>query len=510
MGKRKKGLTPFEKQQKELKKQKMRRKRLAAIWKKAAVWSGVGLVALAMLAGVITLSVGVVRDTGLILRNRTALSSERYEVDAAMLSYYFYETYRDLTENDKAEVSVYDRIDVGIPLKEQMFSGNESWFDFFMKKTVARVSKILQFAEGAADAGMELTAEDQGEIDRKIEEIAAEAKKQRVSVDDYIPSRWGRGVKEKDVRRAIELEYLSDKHCQSLDTAHVYTDAELDAYYAENRHLIDRVDYKYFTLASDRLSFKELKEMATELGASKDAAEFDAWLKNNVSKLYPEETQPTAQEIEAVIAKTNVTAYSYEKGDEADAFLFEKGNKAGDTTVLDNGVECTVYMLISDPKREEYPAVTVRQILVDLLQHDTDDDAKKVADDVFAACKNGMAEAKFIELVARYSEDDADTSGGLLADLTKYSLGESMQAVTDWCFLPHAAGDVGMVKTETYGYHILYYVGTGEAAWKVTAREMMDNEAYDTMESTEKQYEEKYKIETNDGACNAVAEPIAL
>ena len=56
-------------------------------------------------------------------------------------------------------MSVYDRIDENLPLDEQLFSGTETWFDFFLKKAVARASEILRFAEGATDAKIELSKE---------------------------------------------------------------------------------------------------------------------------------------------------------------------------------------------------------------------------------------------------------------------------------------------------------------------------------------------------------------
>ena len=72
----------------------------------------------------------------------------------------------------------------------------------------------------------------------------------------------------------------------------------------------------------------------------------------------------------------------------------------------------------------------------------------------------------FSVMAETYSQDPGSaTSGGLYEDVYK---GQMVAEFEEWCFdASRQYGDYGIVKT-TYGYHIMYFVGS-DLIWKVTA-----------------------------------------
>ena len=67
-----------------------------------------------------------------------------------------------------------------------------------------------------------------------------------------------------------------------------------------------------------------------------------------------------------------------------------------------------------------------------------------------------------------------------------------VEEFNDWCFdEKREAGDVEIVYSASYGYHIMYYCGEGEAAWSAVARDALTEEKYGEISD---ELVEKYKI----------------
>jgi len=115
--------------------------------------------------------------------------------------------------------------------------------------------------------------------------------------------------------------------------------------------------------------------------------------------------------------------------------------------------------------------VNVRHILI--LAEDADGDgeisdaeydvAKAQLEQIQAEWEAGdKSEDSFAALAEQYSDDPGSASnGGLYEDVYE---GQMVPAFNDFCFDPaRKAGDVGLVQNTTHqGYHLIYFVGTGE------------------------------------------------
>ena len=102
--------------------------------------------------------------------------------------------------------------------------------------------------------------------------------------------------------------------------------------------------------------------------------------------------------------------------------------------------------------------------------------AKAKAEEVFAAFQKDPTAENFAKLVKEYSEDTGSVeNGGLYENITKDYMVEEFDA---WIFdAARKNGDCEIVKTD-YGYHIMFFEGVSDPAWKISVETAMKNEAY--------------------------------
>lgn len=136
----------------------------------------------------------------------------------------------------------------------------------------------------------------------------------------------------------------------------------------------------------------------------------------------------------------------------------------------------------------DYETVNVRHILIQPQSDDesateyTDEqwaEAETKAQEIYDEWKNGDAtEDSFSELAVNNSTDPGSASdGGLYEGVYK---GQMVEEFENWCFdESRQAGDTDIVKT-SYGYHIMYYVGTGDMYWRTLADNGMRNADYNS------------------------------
>lgn len=188
--------------------------------------------------------------------------------------------------------------------------------------------------------------------------------------------------------------------------------------------------------------------------------------------------------IQAVLAKTQAqasdeTTQGSSLNDKYADWLKEASRKEGDTTVVktDSGYYAVFYI---SRESADYKEVNVRHILIKAVASDdgTYSDeakatAKQKAEDLLAQWKAGAAtEDSFSELAKANSEDTGSSSnGGLYENVAR---GKMVAEFNNWCYAEdRKPGDTGIVYGERAnssadtkdgysGYHVIYYVGTGE------------------------------------------------
>ncbi len=418
------------------------------------------------------------------MRNTVALSSEHYEVNGAMMTYFFYSTYQSYA----SILSTYYGLDTSTSLKSQTYSDEATWFDYMAAMSANYVQEILALCEAANTAGMTVDADDQATIDASITALSENAQAAGYTLQTYLMTVFGGNVEEQDVRDCLNLTALAAKYSAKFNGELSYTTADYEAYYEENKTTYDGVDLITYTIKQNDLIEKDADGNPT--GSVSDAAAKAEEAAATIA------AAATAEDFEAAIAAYAVNNLGYSEADAADLasncgvthLTATDGNEAsdwafsanpGDTTIIteSGGTSYSVYFLVKSAYRDETATRSVRHILIGT---DAYDDAQATADEVYKTWEDAdFSLDTFESLVTEYSTDTGSTTtGGLYENV---SPGEMITEFNDWLFDgARQPGDHGIVET-TYGYHIMYYVGEGQPSWVCDADEALRSDAYTAM-----------------------------
>ncbi len=454
----------------------------AANQKKSIITAIVSLVAIILVVAILSVGISAYLDSGIRLRNRVAMKTENYTVNDAMFSYYLYENIDTELASYGAYYQYYFGLDTKISLKSQTYGEGTTWFDYFVSNTLNEMTTALLFAEDAKAKGVTLDEADMKAVDAKIDELRSFATTNGQLLEDYIEDEYGRGVKESDIRDAIELYDLAMKHYKALETEMTYEDAVLEGYYADNANNYNYVDYKCYTFAD--------AETADQAKAATSAEEFDAIAKAYFEKQTDDNGEPlTADAVQYKLWNGNVSAHAYSDGGDIVSWAFDSTRKVGDTTVLQSGENYKAYYLTATSHRLE-ETKNVRHILLKTESYENKAAAYAEAESVLNEFLAGdKTESAFDTLANRKNAEGKalnEDSSSLYENIRPADMVAPFEA---WCFdESRQPGDTGIVESE-YGYHIMYFVGDGENAWKSDVSDALRSEAFtQILESAENTY----------------------
>lgn len=454
-----------------------------------------------------------------------AVKSQSYNITLPIMMYLFNYNYQSYLSYYGTYLS-YHGFDSSKSLKDQYYDedSGQTWYDYFMEMTKQYIQQTLIMAEAAKAAGVELDETDMETVNSSISSLESTASANSKTVDEYVAEYYGSGVTENDVKECLKLTTLAQKYYNQLYNGYTYTDEQYESYYNDNKTSYLYADFLTFNFSfgsdSSESSVNEedkqkAKAYADDLAKCKTREEFEAYitkyLKDNpslvqVSSDGESSESSVSQEAFDEALKTQVeaaltTKYSYEVTSEAGQWVFADGRKANETYVIEGTDAYTVIMMIKPSYRDETVNKNVRHILFTSDTYGSEEKAKAKADEIYKEWKEGEAtEDSFAELAKKYSTDTGSSSnGGLYKNVTE---GQMVTEFNDWVFdKSRKTGDTGIVKT-SYGYHIMYFVGDSDKAWKVAVDSALRSQSYN--EEYEK-LKEKYTVEFDDDYLNTIA-----
>ncbi len=459
--------------------------------KRNAILIGIAVVlAIVLMAGVIGYK--KLNDSGYLLRREVAAESENFKVDGAMMAYYFRNNYQQY-----ASMAEQLGINTSASLKDQTsMTGTGTWFDFFMDMTKTNVEQSLALCEAAKAAGVELGDKELEDIDLNIEEMKSAATLYGyASFDQFLTLNYGGGIKEKDLRNAMEIAQLASKYANEYSDALVYTLEECEAYYQENADTFDSIDYLAYTVyASDFEEKNELDEVtnATEavalaeekaryIAGAADADDFKARVKEFLIEVKGEDEEHAEEHMAELLYQNAHRTDGFD-----DAFIewaFAEDAAAGSVTVMTaDDTSYDAYYLVSPVSRDETLPRDVRHILFANEDYESAEEAEAAAEAAYAEWEAaGFSDEKFEELNQAHNADTGSVdNGGLYEDVAP---GDMVAEFNDWLFdSARVVGDHALVETESYGWHIMNYVGEGDTpVWQTQAETALSNDAYTAM-----------------------------
>lgn len=481
--------------QKEEKRKALAKKKLRSKIYKIITGTVAGLVAAALVAIIVF---NLVSGTGFFLRNTVAMEAGDYKIDNAMMTYFIRNQYFNFV-NNYGDPSNYG-LDTEKSFASQQCALSEgTWLDFFLNEAKTQANNILLLANKAKANGVVLSDEDKKDIDDSIANFKSEAKEYNLTMSQYYGQVFGDGIKENDIRKAMELSTLASKYYEDYEAKIEINEDTYKKHFDENQSLYVKADYLTATIPGETEA--DIRTNAKIFQKAKNADEFKKLLEDYYKSLRTKEyvedknledasklTDDQIKEINETVASDieNANATAYKPAADAtdtkdfDKWLFESGRKANDIYTVETKADeeantefgLTVNLVVKPAYTDDTPLAKARSIQFTTEKYESDDAAKAKADEVLALYKAEATLDKFEALAKEYS---ADVTSAEEDTLYKNIDGN---AISTWCYnSARKSGDVEVVKVDN-GYSIMYYVGQGDAAWKAEAKTNILNERY--------------------------------
>ncbi|MBR5872695.1 MAG: peptidylprolyl isomerase, partial [Oscillospiraceae bacterium] len=339
----------------------------------------------------------------------------------------------------------------------------ETWADYVKAYTDSTFVEMTKLYDDAVANGFELDAEVLETIDAEWESPTEIAATNGYSANDYAGLYYGRGVNEKVFKEMYEVYYTAFVYAEKVAADVEITDAEIDAYYEENKADFDTVSFKYYFADGTAAEGEDAAAAMAEAKAEAEAV------------------------LDGTSDATLSAANRYTHASVSDSFadwLFEEGRVAGDRGIFE---EETGYYVIEFVEVNDlhYNTVDVRHILV-APEADAEGNVSEEAwaealvlaekyDEEWKAL--GGSEADFAETAMKYSVDSSSVNGGLYENVY---LGQMVAEFEDWCFdSARKAADTAIIKTQ-YGYHIMYFSGVAEEYYSYVVDSAIRNDRLNT------------------------------
>ena len=430
----------------------------------------------------------LVYNSGILQRDKTAVTVGDKVFTAADYSYYYHNIYN----------SYY-----------QQYGDMASYFaSSIPDSAVSQMEFVTAALEAAEKENFTYTDEMEETIQESIDAAKTAASNNAMSYGSYISRAYGKLVTTEVFERNLRETTLANAYAEAYQDTLVYTDAQIEEAYEAapqnydyvNGYLVS-VDGSPETETDDDgntiEATDEEKEAAME--AAKATAEeiLAAYEEGGDLEALAEEYGATYQELDQA---------SYSAAVDYSEWLFDSARESGDAAVVE-GSSSWYVTVFTDRGRDESLSVNVRHILINSesvsatgeTEEETDAILEQTAELLMAGWDG--TEDGFAALATANSKDAGSASnGGLYEDVLP---GDMVEEFNDWCFDPsREPGDTGIIHTD-YGCHIMYYVGQGDkVAWKEAVRDDLFNQDYTAWQE---ELTADYTAEKNETAMGYVA-----
>ena len=434
----------------------------------------------------------IVWKSNVIPKTATAATVNGEKYTAAEVSFYYKSTIQNFYNQNYYLIS-YLGLDLSGNLREQTYAEDKSWFDFFLEQAMNQMADIQALNDAAAKEGFTWNDELQAQLDESLESMKSTASSYGYTTKQYLSMTFGSTMTEKIYTEQMKRAILAEAYSQQYQDSLTYSESDLSSAYAKDPNSYDYVSYEFIRVNGAASSTDDDGNEIEVTDAMRTEAMAAA--KQLANDLY--DSYKSGESLEALADSDDKASYSSEEqGSWSDTvlmnWLFDSARKAGNAAVLeDEDSTCYYVAVFHERGREETNTINVRHILIqpetgELSEGDEgyeDEqtqlkaDAKQKAEDLLAQWKAGDAtEDSFAQLANENSSDGgSNTNGGLYEQVAP---GDMVTEFNDWCFdASRKSGDTGIVET-TYGYHVIYFVGTDLPYWQVQVRDALVENDY--------------------------------
>ena len=455
----------------------------------------VALIAVAVWAGVSR----SVAASGVHERNTIAATVGEHQLSNAELNYYYIDYINNYSNNYGSYLSLFG-LNTSEALDKQIYNQEtgETWADNFMKQAAESAKTVYALSDAAEAEGFTLPEDSQTQVTLLKNNLNAYATMYGYSdADAFLKAQYGNGASVESYLDYYSRNLLASAYQAAHQESLTYTQEQIREADSKDAAKYSSYSYaQYYIPVAKYLPEGTTSEDGTTTYTAAERTEAVAAAKEAIAPL----TEATSlDELNAAIAAMDInegteasaTVYTNQASSAINTYLSgwvtDSARKAGDITCVevpstvkdenDNDLETVsafYVVLYNGVNDNNIEMVNVRHILVSFDGDKNEDGTytdgakeatREKAEDLLNQWKSGDAtEESFAELANANSTDTgSNTNGGLYEDVYP---GQMVDTFNDWCFdTDRKAGDTGIVET-TYGYHVMYFVGTSGQTYR--------------------------------------------
>lgn len=441
-------------------------------------------------------------NSGVLPRTMTAVTINGEKYTAVDVQYYFNMTRNSVANQYKAYLGMVP-FNTGASTKDQEYNSEtgETWYDYLMEQAMNTMTANAALADKAEAEGYTMTQKTKDSMDSTLKNLeTAWVGTPYSSRDAYLRAIYGSYISYDRYVELLTRDLLASDYAKSIYDGLTYTDEDYEAYYKENSADLDNYTLTQFVFqAKVQTTDEEGKtiEMSDEEKAEKLSAA-QAEVKAVAEKLKAEleggkDPAVLAEEYADQLSSSSISKVTVGSSLDSNYSQWAKDNarKAGEITLEESASSdtSTYYYVVrfEGRQRDDTNTADVRHILI---RAEKSEGAEKPTEEQYAAAeqkaqellekwKAGEAtEESFTQLAKENSQDPGvKENDGLYANISGIS--GYVAPFRDWALGDHQVGDTGIVRSDdSQGYHIMYYVGSGDPVWKLTADSVLRSDDY--------------------------------
>lgn len=346
------------------------------------------ILVLAIISGVTAFAVSY---TGLVQKNRTAITVGDVAVSQPEYAYYYSSSYQ-MVANYYASYVGYDTSST--PSKQTYSNAmgeipdfpedkTPTWADFFKYYAENNLKYIKAFVKIAEEKNITLDDSDKAEIEESIESYASTAKNSSYSLNAYLRLLFGKGVNEKLLRKILEEQTLARKveEAKTEELKASYTDKKVEKEYKNHTQEFATINYRSYKVAAEKVkgegddateavtdaTMAAAKKKADAIAAATDETSFKTLVADNEKASKNKDYKDyITDDSKTLTEESTYSAFTQSASDtDLAKWAFNAKTAVGSTYVLKGTDGYTVYMMVS-PMHKAADTVTydVRHILV--------------------------------------------------------------------------------------------------------------------------------------------------
>lgn len=386
--------------------------------------------------------------------------------------------------------------DYSAPADEQSYDGVSTWHQFFIDCAITSIAEIHLLNQAAIADGYQLSAEAQAEIETTRADLDLAWLGQAQNLESFLRMQYGTLMTEDAYFSLMEKEAMANDY-----QAHKYDSfetpaADLDAYYEENKDLMDIITLSQVTFSLEMTPTYDEEGTQVEF-TDEEYATFEAEV-----DIVAETSEALSQELEADLAgggsladwmetydgdgdvtlETSTLSSSFSTENDQGAWVLSSDRTKGDVYYSGEGDGSSAsysILVFEDRAKAEETTANIRHILIGAAESGVVPTEEEFATaeaeaqallDQWAA--DGSTPEGFGLLAQEHSADSGSAAvGGVMENVSTFS--GYIEDFANWSTDPERKpGDTGLVKntgSSTQGWHIMYFEEWSSPMWELTA-----------------------------------------